>query len=92
MHLFYWQAFVYHSKIIKQFFALLTYQNRHLFGSVMDRGGGVNLAPPAISTLGHLIIGAKHNFCDNFPEDYFEVCNISVAQNLTVLDAILHFC
>ena len=37
-------------------------------------------------------IGAKHNFCDNFSEDYFEVYIVSVAQNLTILDAILRFC
>ena len=30
-------------------------------------------------------IGAKHNYCDDFSDDYFEVYNISVAQNLTIL-------
>ena len=35
---------------------------------------------------------AKHDFCDDFSEDYFEVHYISVAQNLTILEAILRFC
>ena len=34
---------------------------------------------------------AKHDFCDDFSEDYFEVHNISVAQKLTILETIMRF-
>ena len=37
-------------------------------------------------------ISAKHNFCDHFSEDYFEVYKISLAQNLTILETIMRFC
>ena len=33
-----------------------------------------------------------HNYCDDFSEDYFEVYNISIAQNLAILENIMHFC
>ena len=51
-----------------------------------------NLAPPAIAALGIWEIGAKHDFWNDFSEDHFEVHYISVAQNLTILEAILRFC
>ena len=57
----------------------------------MNRGGA-NLAPLLSQPWGIWEIGAKHDFCDDFSEDYFEVHYISVAQNLTILEAILRFC
>ena len=57
-----------------------------------EPGGGANLAPLLSQPWGIWEIGAKHDFCDDFSEDYFEVHNISVAQNLTILEAILRFC
>ena len=50
-------------------------------------------------TGGYLIPGASEKlvinmniYCDDFSKDFFEVHNISVAQNLTILEAILRFC
>ena len=58
----------------------------------MNRGG-VDINPPLLSlSWGIWEIGAKHDYCDDFSEDYFEVHNVSVAQKLTILEAILRFC
>jgi hypothetical protein len=38
------------------------------------------------------VFSPKHDYYDNFSEDYFEVHNISVAQNLTILETIMRFC
>ena len=57
------------------------------------RGGGPIRPPPLVSQpWGIWGIGAKHNFCDHFSEDYFEVYKISLAQNLTILETIMRFC
>ena len=63
-------------------------------GVILDQSwtGGANLAPLLSQPWGIWEIGAKNDFCDDFSEDYFEVHNISVAQNLTILEAILRFC
>ena len=53
------------------------------FGQSWTGGGGI---------WGIWGIDAKHNYCDDFSDDYFEVCNISVAQNLMILETIMPFC
>ena len=57
-------------------------------------GGGGRYGPPPwyLSSEASEEIGAKHNYCDDFSDDYFEVYNISVAQNLTILEPIMRFC
>ena len=55
--------------------------------------GGPIRPPPLVSQpWGIWGIGANYEFCDNLTEDYFEVYNISVAQNLTILERIMRFC
>ena len=55
----------------------------------MNRGGADTAPPWYLSFEASEEIGAKHNYCDDFSDDYFEVYNISVAQNLTILETIM---
>ena len=69
---------------------VLTLSEPAFFWVSRELGGGlIYPPPPAISDWGIWEISAKHDFCDDFSGDYFEVHNISVVQNLSILEAIL---
>ena len=71
----------------------LTLSEPALFWVSHEPGGGVDINPPLLfQPWGIWEIGDKHDFCDDFSEDYFEVHYISVAQNLTILETNMRFC
>ena len=73
--------------------SILTLSEPAFFWVSHEPGGGADTAPPwYLSSEASEEIGAKHNYCDDFSDDYFEVYNISVAQNLTILEPIMRFC
>ena len=61
-------------------------------GQSWTGGGPIRPPPWYLSSEASEGIGAKHNYCDDFSDDYLEVYNISVSQNLTILEPIMRFC